>query len=56
MTMVYVAVTQNDLQRQYHRARQILSRVHVLCTVETRDRAHIAELQQRLAESGVELS
>src|SRR5438105_445565 len=30
MTMVYVAVTQNDLQRQYHRARQILSRVHVL--------------------------
>jgi threonine dehydratase len=33
-----------------------LSRVHVLCTVETRDRAHIAEIQQRLAESGVELS
>jgi threonine dehydratase len=32
-----------------------LSRVHVLCTVETRDRAHIAELQQRLAENGVEL-
>ncbi len=32
-----------------------LSRVHVLCTVETRDRAHIAEIQQRLAESGVEL-
>ena len=31
-----------------------LSRVHVLCTVETRDREHIAELQQRLAESGVE--
>src|ERR1700733_935770 len=30
-----------------------LSRVHVLCTVETRDRAHITELQQRLAESGV---
>jgi Phage integrase family len=30
MTMVYVAVTQNDLQRQYHRARQILSRIHVL--------------------------
>ena len=32
-----------------------LSRVHVLCTVETRDRAHIAEIQQRLAQSGVEL-
>jgi threonine dehydratase len=31
-----------------------LSRVHVLCTVETRDRAHIAELQARLAENGVE--
>ena len=33
-----------------------LSRVHVLCTVETRDRAHIVEIQQRLAENGVELS
>lgn len=33
-----------------------LSRVHVLCTVETRDRAHIAEIQQSLAENGVELS
>jgi threonine dehydratase len=33
-----------------------LSRVHVLCTVETRDRAHIAELQHRLAENGVELA
>jgi threonine dehydratase len=32
-----------------------LSRVHVLCTVETRDRAHIAEIQQRLAENNVEL-
>ncbi|MGH8045694.1 MAG: threonine ammonia-lyase [Chthoniobacterales bacterium] len=32
-----------------------LSRVHVLCTVETRDRAHIAELQRRLAENGVEI-
>ncbi len=32
-----------------------LSRVHVLCTVETRDRAHITELQQRLAENGVEI-
>ena len=32
-----------------------LSRVHVLCTVETRDRAHIAEVQQRLAENGVDL-
>jgi threonine dehydratase len=32
-----------------------LSRVHVLCTVETRDRAHIAEIQKRLAENGVEL-
>ena len=33
-----------------------LSRVHVLCTVETRDRAHISEIQQRLAENGVELA
>jgi threonine dehydratase len=33
-----------------------LSRVHVLCTVETRDRAHIAEIERRLAESGVELA
>jgi threonine dehydratase len=32
-----------------------LSRVHVLCTVETRDRAHISEVQQRLAANGVEL-
>ena len=32
-----------------------LSRVHVLCTVETRDRAHITEINQRLAENGVEL-
>lgn len=32
-----------------------LSRVHVLCTVETRDRAHIADLQKRLAENEVEL-
>lgn len=32
-----------------------LSRVHVLCTVETRDRMHVAEIQQRLAENGVEL-
>jgi threonine dehydratase len=32
-----------------------LSRVHVLCTVETRDRGHIAEVQTRLAENGVEL-
>jgi threonine dehydratase len=32
-----------------------LSRVHVLCTVETRDRAHIAEIQKKLAENGVEL-
>jgi threonine dehydratase len=32
-----------------------LSRVHVLCTVETRDRAHIAEIQKRLADNGVEL-
>jgi threonine dehydratase len=32
-----------------------LSRVHVLCTVETRDRAHIAEIQTRLAQNGVEL-
>ena len=32
-----------------------LSRVHVLCTVETRDRTHIAEIQRRLVENGVEL-
>jgi threonine dehydratase len=32
-----------------------LSRVHVLCTVETRDREHIAEVEHRLAASGVEL-
>lgn len=32
-----------------------LSRVHVLCTVETRDREHIAEIQKRLAENHVEL-
>jgi threonine dehydratase len=32
-----------------------LSRVHVLCTVETRDRAHIAEIQKQLAENNVEL-
>jgi threonine dehydratase len=32
-----------------------LSRVHVLCTVETRDRAHITEIQQKLAEAGVEI-
>lgn len=32
-----------------------LSRVHVLCTVETRDRAHIADLQQQLAQNDVEL-
>jgi threonine dehydratase len=32
-----------------------LSRVHVLCTVETRDRAHIAEIQEQLKENGVEL-
>lgn len=32
-----------------------LSRVHVLCTVETRDRAHIGEIQKTLAANGVEL-
>jgi len=32
-----------------------LSRVHVLCTVETRDRAHIVEIQRSLVENGVEL-
>lgn len=32
-----------------------LSRVHVLCTVETRDRAHIGEIQQALMKNGVEL-
>ncbi|HEV2693237.1 MAG TPA: threonine ammonia-lyase [Verrucomicrobiae bacterium] len=32
-----------------------LSRVHVLCTVETRDREHIGVVNQRLEENGVEL-
>jgi threonine dehydratase len=32
-----------------------LSRVHVLCTVETRDRAHITEVKLKLKENGVEL-
>jgi threonine dehydratase len=32
-----------------------LSRVHVLCTVETRDRTHIGEIQKALAGNGVEL-
>jgi hypothetical protein len=30
MTMVYVVVTQNDLQRQFHRARQTLSQLHLM--------------------------
>jgi hypothetical protein len=33
----------------------VLLNDHVLCTVETRDRADIAEIQKRLAENGVEL-
>ncbi len=33
-----------------------LSTVHVLCTVETRDRAHITEINQRLAEEGISLA
>ena len=33
-----------------------LSRVHVLCTVETRDREHIAEVQRRLAAENIELA
>lgn len=32
-----------------------LSLVHVLCTVETRDRNHIAEVNQSLAEAGIRL-
>ncbi|HYE32185.1 MAG TPA: pyridoxal-phosphate dependent enzyme [Methylomirabilota bacterium] len=32
-----------------------LSRVHVLCTVETRDREHIGEIQKCLADNNVEL-
>lgn len=32
-----------------------LSRVHVLCTLETRDRAHIAEIEASLAANGVEV-
>jgi threonine dehydratase len=32
-----------------------LSRVHVLCTVETRDRTHITEIQRSLVDNGVEL-
>jgi threonine dehydratase len=31
-----------------------LSRVHVLCTLETRDRAHVDEIQRRLAENNLE--
>lgn len=33
-----------------------LSRVHVLCTIETRDRAHITEVQQALAAAGMEIA
>lgn len=33
-----------------------LSTVHVLCTVETRDREHIAEINRRLTAEGVKLS
>lgn len=33
-----------------------LSTVHVLCTVETRDRAHIAEINRLLVDEGVRLS
>lgn len=33
-----------------------LSTVHVLCTVETRDRQHIREINQSLAEAGVRLA
>ncbi len=32
-----------------------LSQVHVLCTVETRDRAHIVEIQKQLVEHGMQL-
>jgi threonine dehydratase len=32
------------------------STVHVLCTVETRDRAHILEIEKRLAKEGVQLT
>jgi threonine dehydratase len=32
-----------------------LSRVHVLCTIETRDRQHIAEVQERLQCNGISL-
>jgi threonine dehydratase len=32
------------------------STVHVLCTVETRDRAHILEIEKRLADEGVQLT
>ena len=30
MTMVYVQVTQTDLQREYHQARQNLARLHLM--------------------------
>lgn len=33
-----------------------LSTVHVLCTVETRDRTHILEINRRLAEGGIQLA
>jgi len=42
MTMVYVAVTQNDLQRQFHQARQTLSRLHLLPELPARPPAVIA--------------
>ncbi len=44
MTMVYVAVTQNDLQRQYHLARQTISRRHVMPELSALDPAVIANL------------
>ena len=32
------------------------STVHVLCTIETRDRAHIVEIEQQLRNAGVQLT
>jgi site-specific recombinase XerD len=42
MTMVYVQVTQNDLQRQYHLARQTISHLHVMPELSTGKKAVVA--------------
>jgi len=42
MTMVYVQVTQNDLQRQYHLARKALSHLHIMPELAARPTAVMA--------------